>query len=286
MMPATMNDSTDDNMSLIGEEEQFNEEAGPETEEDDPEIAKKETRAVLWIRIFVLTVLLLTTVTVAYLVHYYIEESEEDNFHESFEHDALTVLEAVGNVLDLTLGAADSFAVGLVSYAYQTDSDWPFVVLPDFGVRSTKLRALSKAVLNAYYPIVSTDDRAAWEGFASKNNGWVSETIRVQTMDQTYHGEIVTEWQPLNFIHGLEGPVQYDGPYVPQWQTSPTVPKFPFFPYGWDMMFLDFSRLAVEEVMNHQTVVIQKTFGVVCLVVLLVSRFYVLFSWNGFLTKR
>ena len=239
------------------------ENGGGKQEEQQEVIAKQETRVVLWIRVVVCAVLVVTTLAVAYLVHRYIETSQQQDFETSFDDNAVKVFEAIGNALDVSLGAVDAFALGLVSFARYANKTWPFVALPDFGVRSAKLRALSKSVHLGFYPIVATEQLREWEAFAAANNAWVNETIQVQAHDETFPGDIIYDWEPLDFVHGSTGPVTYEGPYVPQWQSAPAVPKFPYFPYNWDLMFLDYSRRAIEEVMNSQTVVFQKTFGVV-----------------------
>jgi hypothetical protein len=115
-------------------------------------------------------------------------------------------------------------------------------------VRSSKIRALSKAVYLNIYPFVSEENREAWENYTSTHNSWVDESMRIQEKDyQTYHGPRPLpskgEYLVLDVIHGddefdkkdpgKEGTTQ-PGPYLPTWQSSPVIPTS-YAPYNWDL---------------------------------------------------
>jgi len=68
---------------------------------------------------------------------------KKKNFEEQFLDDAHKVLEAVGSSLYLTLGAIDALVDSMISFAHYTNQTWPFVTIPDFAVRSAKIRSLS-----------------------------------------------------------------------------------------------------------------------------------------------
>ena len=84
---------------------------------------------------------------------------------------------------------------------------------------------MSNAVYLNVYPFVASGQRSDWEDYASKNNYWVDESIDVQSLDDTYHGPIIREYENFEFIH-----TNYDdlaangtssrGPYLPTWYVA------------------------------------------------------------------
>ena len=133
------------------------------------EIAKEETKIVLRFRCIVFTFLIFVTVGVAFGVHYYVDQSEQKAFTEKYNDNAFKVMESIGTVLINTLGAVDIFTVSLTSYAAgsrlsstsegvattidetgaihtsestesSSSSAWPFVTLPQYAIRGSKLR--------------------------------------------------------------------------------------------------------------------------------------------------
>jgi class 3 adenylate cyclase len=227
-------------------------------ETDNVQIANAENNLVFWIRMIVLAVLVVSTVTVALVVFFYTSDSEKDEFEEQFISDSLKVFEAVGTSLDLTLGAADAFIVKLVSYAKYSNSTWPMVTTPDFAVQAAKLLGSSAAFYCNVYPLVSKNQRAAWEQYSLLNDAWVEESINMQARNKNYDGTILTEYETHGIIHSNEGDhAQSDpGPFMPAWQSSPVVPYY--YPYNWDGLAYDNYAFATLHSMNTMQVVINK----------------------------
>lgn len=192
-------------------------------------IAKDETRYVGWLRIIVFVVLLVTTIGVSIAVYRYASTDETSSFVENFEADAKKVITELGHSVDLTTTAVDSLAVALASFARFSNSSWPFVTLPDWELRASKTRVLSKAILlNTYYLIEGDEQRKEWEAYAKMNNGWVEQSINLQRGDPNYFGPIVEEPYYIDEIFDYdENPMPYGEPfYMPMWQQSPAIPIF------------------------------------------------------------
>jgi hypothetical protein len=196
--------------------------------------AKDEDVAVFRLKLVVLAVLVVATVGVGVTVYLYIRGTEEDDFEGHFNGDSSKIFESVGSTLDSTLGAVDSFLVGLVSFARFTNATWPGVTLPDYAVRVAKIRSLSKAVQVTQYHFVTGEQRAKWENYSVANDYWVDESIEVQKNDETYQGKFVTGYWTRGDIH--EGADSYTrpGPYLPKWQQAPVIPIYA--PYNWDAL--------------------------------------------------
>jgi hypothetical protein len=190
------------------------------TKEKQEEIAEGESKAVFWLRVLVLCVLVISTVSVVLGVYFYMSGAEEDEFETKFNSDAHKVVKALGNTLDQTLGATDAFIVKTVTYARYSNSEWPFVTMPAFSIQATKLLRLSKAFQFSMSHIVTQDQRDEWQQYANDTHGWIDESLEIQANDEDWHGTNVREYDTSYSIHGFAGPIEDPWPlgnntYIP-----------------------------------------------------------------------
>ena len=219
-------------------------------------IGREEDKAVFRLKLLVLAVLIVSTVGIAMAVYFYTSDAEKDDFEEHFVGDSSKIFESIGSTLELTLGAVDSFLVGLVSFARFTNATWPQVTLPDYAVRVAKIRSLSKAVLFTQYHFVADEQRAKWENYSVANDYWVDESIEVQKKDDTYEGKIVTGYWTRPDIHIDADPYTRPGPYLPKWQQAPVIPIYA--PYNWDAMAYPSLANALPFLVGEQRVVMSE----------------------------
>jgi hypothetical protein len=85
-----------------------------------------------------------------------------------------------------TLGIADSFVLGLVSYATHTNQTWPFVTLPDFGKRMAKTNSQGSG--NHISHATSSNARSGITRFCTMTG---CRKANLQANDTRYHGKIV-----------------------------------------------------------------------------------------------
>jgi hypothetical protein len=196
--------------------------------EPEEEIARAETRCVWYLRFLTFAFLAFTTIAVAVAVHQLLRRAEEAKLAESFKDNSGKVLEAVGTILENTLMAVDSFAVSMTSYAEMTKQvnqnlSWPFVTLPHFAVRASKLRSLSKIFLFTVYHYVEHADRTKWENYTTVNKGWIDEGITTQKNDPTFRGILNEDWyssDQINFYGNRAADADF---YIVRWQASPVL---------------------------------------------------------------
>jgi hypothetical protein len=194
--------STSSSGSSVGTSVATGKEDQHRTPEEQEEIAQSETKAVFWLRMMVLLVLILSAVAVSLSVYFYTSESEQNEFETQFNSDSVKVLEAVGNTLDTTLGAADAFVLRVVAYGRYSNSTWPYVTLPNHAVQAAKLLSLTKGFFMSQSHLVSEEQRAVWEPYSNANDAWVSEAVDVEKQDERFNGLLDT---PIN-----TSPVLYD----------------------------------------------------------------------------
>jgi hypothetical protein len=181
-----------------------------EEEEHQKQLAHQETKAVLCLRLAVVLVLVTSIIGVAVVVNWYTKDGEQTKFEDQFDHDAAKVLESVGSTLDKTMGALDSLAVTLMSDAHLLNQTWPFVTIPNFGVRGSKILPLSKAFYIQVEPLVTPENRKKWEEYALENQYWVDETMKIQESWKNYYGPVVYNWTAAEKVFSHFGDLSYD----------------------------------------------------------------------------
>mmetsp|Transcript_18806 Transcript_18806/g.40484 ORF Transcript_18806/g.40484 Transcript_18806/m.40484 type:complete len:1140 (+) Transcript_18806:117-3536(+) len=252
--------SSGDDYNSTSHTESFFDERDPKKTDEDEAIAKTESRVVRIVRVLVLLLLLVVTAGVSYGVFYYVSNSETKSFEEDFQDSSTKVLDAVGSFLDHSLGAVDNFMVGIVTNAEETGSEWPFVTIPNFAIRATKLLSLSQASICGFYPKVSEEERSEWEEWALANDEWVDVSLKVQREDPTYAGTNVESWYPSSSISNNDGPlpINASGPHYPAYYTSPIVPVWSA--YGWDL-YQSFQQ-EIDEMEQRRSVIVGRTLNI------------------------
>jgi class 3 adenylate cyclase len=233
------NRSQDDNCS----QSSATEVGGHTPEVKEETLAKNETRAVAWLRLLVLCVLLAVTLAVSISVYFYSHGNEESEFELAIEDHASKIVSAFQENADRRLGAIESFAVGVTSHAMFSNSTWPNVTVPDFEIRGAISRKLADVISLQVWPIVTTETRAGWRHYSVDNQGWLEEGIEIQQFKQKLDSNDTNLADQQASLEGLNATGTYDvptdiwrgddelgrvpadgpGPFLPMWQMSPSM---------------------------------------------------------------
>ncbi|KAL7569354.1 hypothetical protein ACA910_010443 [Epithemia clementina (nom. ined.)] len=224
--------------------------------QQDNNIAERESRAVSLVRFLVFFLLIAITAGVAVGVYFYVSNEETKSFENDFRDSSDKAFDAIGSVLDQSLGASDNLMGTAVSHQLFTNSFWPFVTIPNFAVKAQKILTLSRASVIGIYPKVMGADRTAWEEYALENQGWVDESLKVQRENKYFKGTNIDSYNDYPHIHTNEGPSEIHSKYYPTWQTSPVVPRWG--PWGWDL-YNDYYRNDLDQVEMTRNVVMGQT---------------------------
>lgn len=200
-------------------------EAPRSQEREDAGIARAEDRAVFRIRVMVTTFLTLCTFGVAWLVYYGTTLQETDAFEADAYDFSTKVLAAMGDGLDQSFGAIDTFAISSVSTAAAINMTWPFVAIPNVGTKLAKVLSATKATLVSVIPRVTSEQVDEWNSFSLREGPiWVQENLRLQKKDPGFHGtQLEFEDYTLAPIFGYEGVgVANKTEFYPNWQAYPS----------------------------------------------------------------
>ena len=201
-------------------------------------LARRETRAVNYLKAALFGVLALSTVGVATGVYFFVSTGETEKFETHFEQGAQKILGSIGQNIGTTLAALDVLVASMVSFAHSTNQTWPFVTVPDFEVRAAKVRSLSNLILVNHLPLVRPgEEREEWERYSIENSDWVRTSMKVQEQDENYYGPVMYDYDVYGVIHGDFGDVPYNTTtrdyLLPNWQGSPVVPVYSAFNYDY-----------------------------------------------------
>ena len=239
----SLSEYSESNLTTTHAEDDVTTEANGQSVKDTRinQLAAKEIKQVQRIKYFVLFSLLFIMLGVSISAYFLSFNDEMNDFKLQFDQDSDKVFSVMGNNLVRTLQASDAFAVSIASLATATNQTWPYVVIPDFAVRAEKIRSLANAVYVTTYNVVQPNERKIWEDFTAKTGKvWVNESIGAIEIFGGMDWPILWNYTLWDVIHDYEefekeNPgevgVNTPGPWLPQWQTQPTIALEP--PYNW-----------------------------------------------------
>jgi hypothetical protein len=153
-------------------------------------LAKNETHSVKQLRFIVAMVLVLSTVSIALTIYFFVRNSERSNFHEGYTSDAHRVLDGMGMSIHDSISAMSSFSTMMIAFARQSNQSFPYFTMPNFGVKASKLLTQTAGFSITVQTVITSDQRLTWEAYSMQKEGWVNETKQVQEMDQFYYNEV------------------------------------------------------------------------------------------------
>lgn len=232
-------------------------------------IAKTEGKLVFGFKMLAFSVLILSAVAVCTWVYLYTTGKEEEAFDARYHNDATKVVESIGTTFKQTLGSTDAFITQLVAYARYSNSSWPFVTMPAFGIHATKLLKLSRAFYFSVYPFVKPGQVDQWLDYTNKTNGWIHESLDIQAKDEDWWGPTETSFGHRHEIFGKGGqgvnePFDYMNNFLPSWQVHPMVPSAGYgFPYNYDIWQIEELAHAILHAGENNKVVVSPPVNIV-----------------------
>jgi len=137
-------------------------------------------------------------------VYKFMREEEVDTFSKTFEDSAEQLIEAFHEGLENNIGAMASMSTAMTSKILNRrkeqrqrqeqqgetaanaeddyeSSSFPFLTMPDFELLGADLRVLSGSNVVVWAPLVTDEDRPAWEDYAMKNRHYIDKSFERDT---------------------------------------------------------------------------------------------------------
>lgn len=209
--------------------------------DDSPETSRM---AICYLRMGVLTVTVIAAIIVASIIFVVIRNQEDLDFEDRFNLVALAFFDEVNDNIGLTLSALEMMTISFTSHADEYNQTWPFVTLPDFEAKADSARAFANSFAMGLVPIVSLEDRTAWEDYSVFNAEWIEDGFQYdedvlglphlrRLEEDTEHrdtsnlagsfSDSIFRLQMGSANPGLEAD-NSEGPYMPAWQNAPVFP--------------------------------------------------------------
>lgn len=139
-------------------------------------LAKEDTRVVNVLRIAVLSVLVITATVVSTGVYLYTRNDERHAFETQFEDSAHQVIDTFHQAVERNIAAVASLSASITSQSLaeaerNPSSQFPsyFATLADFELQASNVRAISGSHLLTWCPLITDENREAWEEYSLQN---------------------------------------------------------------------------------------------------------------------
>jgi hypothetical protein len=145
-------------------------------------VARRETKAVNVLRALLLVLLLVTATLASMGVYFYTSNDEKQDFEANYKANAHRIIGSFHDAVERRLGATNSMATAITSYALDTKQTFPFVTVPNFEIRGSDLRVQADAIIVHWLPLVTDETRTAWEEYALTNRAQIDEAFEQDTI--------------------------------------------------------------------------------------------------------
>ena len=150
------------------------------SEEADEVVASRESRQLCWLRGIVLIALLLASFMVSSIIFYSSRKGEVEQYEIEFYDNANNIMDVCETHLRQSLRSLDDFGVAVTSYG-RTSFEWPYVTIPDFGVRAASVRNTANIGFLGLAPRIDDTKRQVWGNWsssgASSSTDWIEDAL-------------------------------------------------------------------------------------------------------------
>jgi len=138
-------------------------------------LARRETKAVKFLKYVVLMVLFLTALGISLATYFYARSVEQDSFRADFDSVAVVTIRSFAEAVEHRLTAMDAVAVGVTSHAVASASPFPNVTIPDWEVKAATLRTQTGSIYVFWLPFVTDETRAGYEAYTQTHQQHILE---------------------------------------------------------------------------------------------------------------
>jgi hypothetical protein len=220
-------------------------------------IAKRESKAISCAKLVVLGFLLSLAVVVSYVWYTFSETAEQDTYTNEFHESSTKLLETFYQRVADKLVTSDSLATALslsvMGATQQTNQQqqqqaWPRVSFSNWERRTAGIRRVTQASSIWFAPLVTRDDREAWEAYALDHQHEVlqppnftdpftpqySHSRSITEAASPYYQPLVADWTVKDGIYDLNQGIplrsgessssnqdKEDYYWAPIWQAAP-----------------------------------------------------------------
>lgn len=168
----------------------------------------RETKVISYIRFVVFLVLAGVATAVSISVYRFTGESEDERFESAFVDHSSKLIDAFRTNAARRIAAIDSLSMAFTSHAISLSAEWPFVTLPDYERRASRVMDLAEVIAIFQFPLIANETRKEWESYALEHQGWLAEGIQQrqeEIIQRTQNGDsaLENEKADLEFLNSF-----------------------------------------------------------------------------------
>jgi hypothetical protein len=130
----------------------------------------------------------------------FLKDDEDSSYKESCYSFAYTIANAVQVHTHNLFSTMRHCSNSISSTAIATNSRFPFVTVPTFEILGESVRQLSGAEALIFNPKVEASELAAWEEYATANQGWYEESKRLESKRLDEGSLVASDYGPASFV--------------------------------------------------------------------------------------
>jgi Adenylate and Guanylate cyclase catalytic domain len=190
-----------------------------------PEIAKEDSERVWWLRVLVILVLVVASISIAVPLRKGTHDSQVRAYEADFTQFASKVIDTYYRNIEDKIWTAYSLSVALTSDTQRANLTWPGISIADFETRAFGATKMVNAII-LFAPLLTNLTRAEWEEYAIDNEYQLDAELAddPNCQDPGFVDEFGSCRKISDGIFKLDGPYLVDqteqAMYSPLWQVS------------------------------------------------------------------
>jgi hypothetical protein len=203
-----------------------------ETSNDAECVAKRETKAIFWLKLIFVLVLCIACSIMATFTYLTWSKTETRHFERAFDEEARRLIDSFYLGQGSKVWAASALSTSILLFASQNNLDFPNVTVPGFDLFAFSIMLLGQASSISFSPLIKDElTRETWEAYAI-------EAKSLLALPELTYSATNAEWQGEEVEDGIfhlsrgnqDGEIypvkaQGLGPFFPQWQVAPLSSK-------------------------------------------------------------
>jgi hypothetical protein len=174
-------------------------------------------------KVTIFVILFLAAIASALTTTYLLRLGEYKAFRKHVRGFSLEIANQSQGSLNRSATALRSLSRTITNHAIETNTQFPFVTLPNFEVYGGEARELAGAEVVIYAPLVNTSELPNWETYSVDHQSWLVEALSNEGMGSTNPGSIPSRLHirykpPHN--HEDKGEVHMESFHLPIWQMA------------------------------------------------------------------
>jgi len=193
------------------------------------QIASEESSSVVRWKIALSFMLAAAAVSMVTLAFIFLRQEEYTEFKSTFQIHAKSIRQGALSRAKTGMESLEESSDTITSFVASSKKyAWPFVTIPHIETRFEHVRRESFTEFLSFAPLVNVDKRMLWEKYTSKNQNWITESLKEYEEEYNSSSSSAKKYPSVSselfsMLNGEVTPIEtgWFGLHAPLWQMSP-----------------------------------------------------------------